>query len=77
MNKIPLVDLKTQYNSIKGEIDAAIKLTLDNTSFIMGMALRDFEKEFTSYCNSRHCIGVGSGTSALSIASMTGSTSEQ
>ncbi len=68
MNKIPLVDLKTQYNSIKGEIDAAIKLTLDNTSFIMGMALRDFEKEFTSYCNSRHCIGVGSGTSALSIA---------
>ena len=68
MNKIPLVDLKAQYGPIKGEIDDAIKFTLDNTSFIMGEALRNFEKEFASYCNSKHCVGVSSGTSALSIA---------
>jgi len=68
MNNIPFVGLKAQYNSIKGEIDAAIKLTLDNTSFIMGETLRNFEKEFASYCNSKHCVGVSSGTSALSIA---------
>ena len=68
MNKIPFVDLNAQYNSIKGEIDDAIKFTLDNTSFIMGEALRNFEKEFASYCNSKHCVGVSSGTSALSIA---------
>jgi len=68
VNKIPLVDLKAQYNSMKGEIDAAINLTLDSSSFIRGEALKNFEKEFASYCNSRHCIGVSSGTSALSIA---------
>ncbi len=65
---IPFVDLKAQYNSIKEEIDVAIKNVLDNTAFIMGENVKNFEKEFASYCNAKNCIGVSSGTSALLIA---------
>lgn len=68
MNNIPFIDLKAQYNSIREEIDAAIKNILDNTSFIMGENVKNFENEFASYCNSKKCIGVSSGTSALLVA---------
>lgn len=68
MNKVPFADLKAQYKSIKKEIDAAINNTLENTSFIMGNAVCNFEKEFASYCEAKNCIGASSGTSALLVA---------
>lgn len=65
---IPLVDLKAQYRAIQPEIDAAIAQVITNTSFIMGPAVREFEGQFADFCGAEHCIGVSSGTAALTLA---------
>ena len=64
---IPLVDLRSQYESIRGEIDEAISEVLSKTAFIGGSYVRSFESAFAKFCNVRHCIGVGNGTDALFI----------
>lgn len=66
--KVPFVDLKRQYSSIKPEIDAAIQDVLDNTAFIMGENVKNFESNFAKFCGVKHAIGVSSGTSALHLA---------
>jgi len=63
--KIPLVDLKAQYNSIKPEIQEAISRVLDSSQFILGKEVEAFEEEFEQYLGVRHSVGVNSGTSAL------------
>ncbi|HEY3167283.1 MAG TPA: DegT/DnrJ/EryC1/StrS family aminotransferase, partial [Candidatus Binatia bacterium] len=65
---IPFVDLKAQYQSIKPEIDAAIQGVLESSQFVLGQEVESFEKEFAAYCQTRHAIGVNSGTSALHLA---------
>ena len=65
---IPLVDLKAQYQSIKPEIDNAIQGILDNTAFIGGQAVKDFECNFAKFCTASYCVGVASGTDALFLA---------
>ena len=65
---IPLVDLKTQYQNIKSEIDAAIQRVIDNTSFIMGKEVAQFEEAFAEYCGTKYAVGVSSGTGALFLA---------
>lgn len=64
---IPAHDLKSQYDSIKNEIDEALQAVKDNTDFILGEAVERFEENFASYCGSDHCVGVSSGTSALRL----------
>jgi dTDP-4-amino-4,6-dideoxygalactose transaminase len=66
--KIPFVDLKAQYKSIRGEIDAAIARVIDNTSFILGEEVESFEREFAAYTGFRHVVGVGNGTDAIHLA---------
>ncbi len=68
MEKIPLNDLKAQYESIKGEIDKAIADVIENSTFIKGPQIEAFERSFASYCNAKYCISTGSGTSALYLA---------
>ena len=65
---IPLVDLKAQYDSIKPEIDNAIRRVLDSTSFIMGEELERFEEEFAQFCDVKFAIGVANGSDALILA---------
>ena len=65
---IPLVDLKAQYLSIRGEIDEAIARVLSRTSFILGEEVAAFERDFASFCGASQCIGVGNGTDALTLA---------
>jgi len=65
---IPFVDLKAQYKSIKTEIDESIKKVIDGCSFILGKDVEGFEKKFADFCNSKFCVGVASGTSALCLA---------
>ena len=65
---IPFVDLKAQYLSIKDEIDSAIQNVIDNTAFIMGGDVKEFEKEFAEFCDAKYAISVSSGTSALHLA---------
>jgi len=66
--KVPFVNLKAQYDSIKQEIDEAIQKTLGNSSFILGPSVEEFEKNFADFCNAKYAIGVNSGTSALHLA---------
>jgi dTDP-4-amino-4,6-dideoxygalactose transaminase len=68
MMKIPLVDLKANYLSIKSEIDAAIRDVIENTSFIMGKQLKTFEENFARFCSVKHMVGCASGTAAVHLA---------
>ncbi|MCB0072732.1 MAG: DegT/DnrJ/EryC1/StrS family aminotransferase [Caldilineaceae bacterium] len=62
---VPLVDLNAQYAAIKDDIDRAMQRVIDGSSFIMGPDVGAFESAFAGYCDSAHCVGVSSGTSAL------------
>jgi dTDP-4-amino-4,6-dideoxygalactose transaminase len=68
--KIPLVDLKAQYAGIKTEVNDAIHRVLDETDFIGGAAVREFETAFASYCGTRAAVGLANGTDALQLALM-------
>lgn len=62
---VPFVDLKVQYLAIKAEIDAAIQSVIDNTAFIMGAAVEEFERGFAKFCNAEYAVGLSSGSTAL------------
>ena len=66
--KVPYLDLKAQYLSIKPEIDAAIATVLDSSQFVLGAEVASFEQEFAAYCGASECIAMNSGTSALHLA---------
>ena len=67
---ISMVDLKSQYTRLKSDIDKAIAGVIDQSNFIKGSALKNFEQELAQYLNVKHVIGVGNGTDALQIALM-------
>jgi len=69
---IPFVDLRAQYDSLRGEIDRAISAVLQRGSFILGQEVAAFESEFAASCGVAHAVGVSSGTSALQIALLAG-----
>jgi UDP-2-acetamido-2-deoxy-ribo-hexuluronate aminotransferase len=61
------IDLKTQYQRYKSEIDARIQKVLTQGSFIMGSDVYECERQLAAYVKSPHCISVASGTAALEI----------
>jgi dTDP-4-amino-4,6-dideoxygalactose transaminase len=65
---IPMVDLKTQYLSLKEEIDRSVQDVLDSCAFILGPNVRAFEEETAAYLGVKHAIGCASGTDALHLA---------
>ena len=68
--KIPLVDLRAQYSSIRQDIDSAIQHVLQETDFVGGSAIAEFEKAFAAYCGSRSVVGLANGTDAIQLALM-------
>ena len=65
---IPFLDLKIQYQSIKSEVNAAIQNVLDNTAFVLGKSVSEFEKAFADAHQVRHCVAVSSGTDGNHLA---------
>lgn len=65
-----MVDLQTQYQQIKKDIDSGIQQVLDSGSFVKGQIVSDFEKELAAYVGVKHVITVGNGTDALQISLM-------
>ena len=65
--KIPVLDLKPQYQAIKAEVQAAIDRVLESGQFILGTEVSQFEAAAASYLGVKHAIGVNSGTDALMI----------
>ncbi len=67
---VPLLDLRTQYESIRPEIDAAIVEVVESQKFILGPQVKTLEGAVAKYCNCAHAVGVSSGTDALLISLM-------
>jgi dTDP-4-amino-4,6-dideoxygalactose transaminase len=65
-----MVDLQTQYQHIKADIDCGIQAVIDSASFIKGAAVSSFQANLEQYTGSKHVIPVGNGTDALQIALM-------
>jgi dTDP-4-amino-4,6-dideoxygalactose transaminase len=65
--RIPLVDLKTQYQGLKEEILAEISQALEGMQLFLGKNVQTVESQFAAYCGTDFAIGVGSGTDALHI----------
>jgi UDP-2-acetamido-2-deoxy-ribo-hexuluronate aminotransferase len=70
MREIQMVDLKAQYESIRPEIDSAIKSVLESTAFIKGPDVKLFEEELQEYMGVSHVISCANGTDALHLAMM-------
>ena len=70
MVKIPIIDLKAQYETIRDELRQAIDEVLESQQFILGPAVEKFEREAASYLGCRDAIGVASGSDALLLSLM-------
>ncbi len=70
MKKIQMVDLQTQYQHIKAEIDKGISEVIDSAAFIKGPKVAQFQANLEQYTGAKHVITVGNGTDALQIALM-------
>ena len=67
-DKIPFVDLQTQYRNLREELDDAVQRAMARGDFILGEDVGTFEKEFAGFCGVEHCIGVSDGVDALHLA---------
>jgi dTDP-4-amino-4,6-dideoxygalactose transaminase len=66
--RVPFLDLRAQYDSIKDEIWPAIEGVVEKSAFILGPAVERFERNFATYCGAPHCLATGSGTDSLHLA---------
>lgn len=69
-SSIPFLDLVTPHRELEHELAAVFKDALSTAGFIGGPMVENFEREFAQFCESSHCVGVGSGTDALRFALM-------
>jgi dTDP-4-amino-4,6-dideoxygalactose transaminase len=67
---IPLLDLKLQYAAIREEALRVTAEIYESQLFILGKRVDDFERDFAAYCQTKHAVGVSSGTDALLEALM-------
>jgi len=70
MKKIQMVDLQSQYEKIKSDVDRGIQEVIDSAQFIKGTVVSEFQHDLEIYTGSKHVIPVGNGTDALQIALM-------
>jgi len=68
MKEIPVLDLKSEYEYMKQDIDSAIKRCLGHQRWIFGPEIEEFENVVRAYIGVKHCIGVSSGTDALVLS---------
>ncbi|MGB0034019.1 MAG: DegT/DnrJ/EryC1/StrS family aminotransferase [Candidatus Acidiferrales bacterium] len=65
--KVPLLDLKAEYEDLRDEILPALDRVCRKAAFILGEEVEAFEREFASYCGTKHCIALSNGTAALHL----------
>lgn len=70
MKPIQMVDLRSQYEKIKTDVDAGIQAVIDSTAFVKGAKVTEFQTHLEQYLGVKHVIPVGNGTDALQIAMM-------
>jgi len=64
---VPYLDLKAEYASLRDELLEALDRVCRNATFILGEEVDAFEKQFAAFCETKHCAGLNSGTSALHL----------
>ena len=67
MPAVAFVDLARQHAQIGGALSTTFNRVVTSSGFILGEEVERFEAEYASYCGTRHCVGVASGTAALTI----------
>jgi dTDP-4-amino-4,6-dideoxygalactose transaminase len=67
---VPALDLKSQYQSIRDEIDAVVRRVIESQMFVMGPEVAQLEAELADYCGVAQGIGCASGTDALLLPLM-------
>ena len=70
MKKIEMVDLKSQYQKIKSDVDFEMQKVIDSAAFVKGAKVVEFQQNLEKYLGVKHVIPVGNGTDALQIALM-------
>ena len=70
MRKIQMVDLQTQYQFIKPQVDAGMQEVLSSAQFINGPTVRNFQADLEAYLGVKHVIPCANGTDALQVAMM-------
>ena len=68
--RVPLLDLKAQYQAIRRDTERAVEQVFAEQQFVLGATVDRFEREMQSYTGARHAIGVASGSDALLLALM-------
>jgi dTDP-3-amino-3,4,6-trideoxy-alpha-D-glucose transaminase len=66
--EVPFAALGRQHEPLRGELEAAFARVLAADGFILGAEVEAFEREFAAYCGVEHCVGVASGTAALTLS---------
>ena len=66
--EIPFLDVGATYRELKPELDEAVNRVLTSGWYIGGEEVAAFERDFASYVEAEHCVGVGNGLDALHLA---------
>ncbi|MFO0950772.1 MAG: DegT/DnrJ/EryC1/StrS family aminotransferase [Isosphaeraceae bacterium] len=66
--RVEFLDLARQYQAVKGEVDRALARVLARGWYVLGEEVAGFEREFAASLGVGHCVGVNSGTDALTLA---------
>lgn len=66
--KVPFLPLRRAGEELRAELDLAWRTVIESGIYILGEQLRAFEAEFAAYCGAQHCVGVGNGLEALTLA---------
>ena len=66
--KVPFTDLRAMHEEVRAEIERGWSGIIDQSAFIGGKPVADFERVFAKYCGAKLCVGVGSGTDSIRVA---------
>ena len=66
--RVPFTDLRAMHEEVRGDIERGWSAIIDQSAFIGGQPLADFERAFAEYCGTAYAVGVGSGTDAIRVA---------
>ena len=67
---VPALDLKSQYQGIRDEIDAVVRRVIESQMFVQGPEVAQLEAELAAYCGAARGVGCASGTDALLLPLM-------
>jgi len=64
---VPFLDLRKAYEELQPEMDAAMRRVMESGWYVLGPEVEAFENEFSEFCGTKYCIGVGNGLDALKL----------